>query len=124
MVSKEQLKSGILKYLDSEVLPNLPTNSKWAAGTLIVLATANYDRIFDKVFKSEPSVLLGISNGGELVDIDKLIAAAKTSSDKYGKVKISIPVVGTFLFSSEDIERLRLYITEEVTYDERTTSQS
>lgn len=112
MVTKEQIKNGLLRYLDAEVLPALPTSGKWVAGAAIILATSNFDRIYADLMTSPVIAALDISHDG-LVDVDKLAGALKASAEKYGRMELSIPVIGRLYFSSDDVEKVKHAINSE-----------
>lgn len=114
MVNKEQFKNGFLKYIDSEIIPRLPTTGKWGIGTAIILATSNYDSIYERLVNNEIVRTLGIVNDDKCIDLDRLADAMKVSASKYGKMQISVPIVGTMYFSSEDVDKLRNCINAEV----------
>lgn len=122
MVNKDQLRTGVLKYIDSEVIPNLPSSSKWIVGSLIILCSASYEKYFDYFVSSRAARELGIVTADKMVDINKLAMAIKTSVEKYGRIEITVPFVGklfgdrcTMYFTPEDVDKLKEFIDLEVT---------
>lgn len=110
MTSKEQLKNGILTYVDREVIPHLPTAGKWGMGTVIILATSNYEQIYESLLENTIIKSLGVFDESGSVDTDRLAIALKKSAEKYGKLVISVPVIGTMSFSAQDVDKLYAYI--------------
>jgi len=54
--------------------------------------------------------MLGLIDEENNIDVDALINAIKSAADKYGKLTVNIPMMGSMTFSSSDIDRLRTYI--------------
>ena len=106
MVAKEQILNGLITYLDTYVMPELPTSGKWALGAGVVILSGNYKTVFKNI-SSEPMIkALNVIDSKDNVDIDTLASALKQSAEKYGKMSVSIPIVGILTFSSDDITKL------------------
>lgn len=110
-VTKEQIIKGIVSYADKEIMPVVSTPAKWAIGTAMTMALNDKGKI-DVLLNSPVIKMLGIENEDGTYDIDKLYKAMKETAEKYGKMSISYPVVGTLTFSSQDVELLKKYIEE------------
>lgn len=110
MVSKETFKNGLLSYLDSEIIPHLPTVGKWGIGAFIVLASSKYDQLIDGLQQNAVCKALGLISDEGLIDEEALMNALTSSADKYGNMTVAIPVIGTLTFSKEDVLKLNSYI--------------
>lgn len=110
MVTKETLKNGVLTYIDSEIIPHLPSPGRWGVGALIVLLTPKYDMLYDNLVNTPMMHTLGIIDEQGLVNSDALVDALSASAEKYGKMTVSFPVIGTLSFSKEDVDKLKQYI--------------
>lgn len=110
MVNKEQILNGILSYIDSEIMPSLPTAGKWEMGTLILLGSAKYDDIFKQVVSNPFLQSLDIVSSDGRIDIETLAYALKKSAEKYGGLEISMPLIGTMRFSADDVEKIKRHI--------------
>lgn len=111
MITKEQFVNGLITYLDREVIPQLPTSGKWYVGTVAFLATTKTDIIFSQLQNTPMVKMLGIIDQEGLIDVDALATALKQSAEKYGKLQIIFPILGTMTFSSTDVDKLRTYMT-------------
>lgn len=109
MISKEQLRNGIVAYIDGEVIPHLPALGKWGLGSMVVLATRKFDNIYDELSSNKIVNSLGITKDG-MIDANTLLTVLKESADKYGKVEVSVPIIGTMVFTPSDVDNLRNYI--------------
>lgn len=109
MVDKEQFIQGILTFIDEEIIPQLPASGKWGLGTFLVLATSKYEQIFDSLVNNDFVKMLEITDGDN-VDIKRLSEALKKSASKYGKLTITLPVIGSLIFSADDVDKLEHYI--------------
>lgn len=120
MVSREQFINGILRYIDDQVMPHLPTTGKWGLGTLVVLASERSNVMFEQLMSNEVVRSLDVITKDGMIDADRLIKALKTSANKYGKLVLTIPIVGTLSFTDSDVDTLGLYL-EEASNDRSTT---
>lgn len=111
MVNKEQIFNGLIKYIDNEVIPHLPTHGKWMIGTFAFLLSSKYEQAFQMIMQTDMAEMLGIINPEGMVDIDKLADALMNSADKYGKLQLTVPGLNPMAFSREDVEMLKQYIT-------------
>lgn len=112
MVTKEQFMNGLLMYADKEIIPHLPTVGKWGIGAAIILATSKGEELLDNLENNSVVQALSIVDENGKIDVDILANALKESADKYGKMQMTIPVIGTLAFTSDDIEKMRYYIED------------
>lgn len=103
MIAPEQFMEGILRYADKEIIPHLSTAGKWIAGTYVVMASSKYQTLINLLQDSPMIKPLGVFNAEGMIDEKSLFTALKESANKYGKMTISIPVVGTLTFSADDV---------------------
>ena len=103
-VTKEQVASGLIRYVDSYVIPVLPTSGKWVVGTALALVDVNnlYASLEQNAFVKSLDVL----HDG-LLNVDRLAQAAKLSAEKYGNLQIQVPLVGSMTFTKDDIDKLK-----------------
>lgn len=113
MVSREQLLTGVLAYLDQYVIPVLPTSGKWAIGTLIVLISGRFNQLLNDLMANPVISSLGIFNPDGTINSDSLFTAIRTSADKYGALTITVPVIGTLSFNADDISNLQRCVNGE-----------
>lgn len=106
MVSKKQFVDGILRYMDSDIIPVLSTGGKWGLGTIIVLATERSNQLLDEVTNNALIKKLGVVDSSGMIDIDAFGCALIKSANKYGKLTIDVPFLGTFSFGENDIRKV------------------
>ena len=111
MVNKEQVYNGIIRYVDNEILPNLPTYGKWLFGGYIVLIADKFDRIYTQLIQSPMISPLEVSTPDGMLDVGKLADALRISADKYGKISLTFPGLQPMYFTKDDITMLEQYIT-------------
>lgn len=112
MVSIDKIEQGVAAYLDSELMPQLPTNGvqKVIAGTAISLLIKRSGMILESYKNNQLVKMLGIMDSEGNVDVDILAEELKKNMPKEG-VKVDVPVIGTLTFKENDIEKLYEYIT-------------
>lgn len=109
-MTADRVLNGLISYADSEIMPKLPTSSKWVFGTGVNLATNKITDLIVNLQDNSIAKMLGIVDGNGEIDVDALILAMKQSADRYGDISFDVPLVGKLTFSSGDIDRLRNYL--------------
>ena len=113
MVSKEQVFNGIIRYLDFEVMPHLPTYAKWGIGTYVTLLSGKFDKAYNAIIQSGALNIVDTATPEGLIDIDKLSVALAENANKYGKWTVTIPGLKPMSFNQDDIILLKEYIKGE-----------
>lgn len=113
MVTKEQFFNGVVKYIDKEVIPHLPTTGKWGVGAFTVLLGKKYDSMVSELVTNPAIKALGVVDEKGLIDVESLYEALKTSANKYGNIQLTFPIIGTLTFTEKDIDSLKTYIVGE-----------
>lgn len=111
MYNQEQILNAITRYVDSEIMPSLPTHAKWLVGTYIVSMSLDSSKLQELM--NHPLISpLHIEHNG-MYDLDQVLENLHENADKYGKMTVRIPLVGTMSFSSEDVAKLHEYLKME-----------
>lgn len=110
LYTKEQVMNGLMAYIDNEVINKLPTSGKIIVGASVALAIKNSQSELNNALGTYGKQL-GVVNGNEQIDIDKLADAVRDSMNRYGEFQIDLPFVGSLTFKGEDVDALRRYIT-------------
>ena len=113
VVSINQIEMGIAKYLDAELLPQLPKEGAKGFGVQ-VMATLATKRIGNLVRSYAELPLLktmGIVDAQGGIDLPGLREAALQSMPDTG-VSIDVPLAGKLTFYKADIDKLYKYICE------------
>lgn len=110
MVTMQQVKNGIVKYIDSDLLPQLDGFKRIGLGVYSALAANNAVSIAMK-YKDHPAVsVLGILDESGNVDIDKLYQNIIPMFANGEKQRIDIPMIGELRIDKMDIEKIYHYI--------------
>ncbi len=110
MVTFEQVKEGIAKYIDRELADKLQGFKKWA---IVALSLPLLSSLEDNVLKhKKEAVLAGYMTEDGMVNIDLLADTFISVAKGKGRVTEHIPMIGDVTFSYSDIEILKKYIKE------------
>lgn len=122
-INSEQLVNGLMKYLNAEIIPHVSdTFTKLLLKTLVISSQANapaYTKTVDSMV-SNPFIaeLLKVEDG--LLDIEGFIDALRQAVNEVGELAVKIPPIKfispeekTLRFNSEDISKLKQYLTDE-----------
>ena len=111
MVNFNQIQSGLVRYIDNDLLPMVTGWKKWGFGAVASLALANMTEIFNKIKTNDFVRLLGVVDIDDMIDIDKLYRAVYDQAQK-GAVTFDLPIVGALTVNKTDLERIYRYIKE------------
>lgn len=111
MITLDELRNGVVTYIDNELMPMLPQSGleKVVVGTAIgLIIKKNFSKI--ETFKNHPIVkLTGVMDEEGKIDLDTLAAEVKNNMPETG-ISIEAPMIGKMTFKSEDIDKLQQYI--------------
>ena len=122
-INSEQLVNGLMKYLNTEIIPHVSdTFTKLLLKTLVISSQANataYTKTVDSMVNG-PFIaeLLKVEDG--LFEVESFIDALRQAVNECGELVVKIPPVKfispeekTLRFNSEDISKLKQYLTNE-----------
>ena len=110
MVTMIQVKNGLVKYIDADILPHLTGFKKVALGAYAALAANNLVTMMEK-YKNSPAIsILDVIDENDNVDIDKLYQAFSSMMPDGQKYSIDIPMIGELRVDRSDLEKLYQYI--------------
>lgn len=110
MVTMTQVKNGVVRYIDNDILPHLTGLRKIGLGAYSALAANNMVAMMAK-YKNHPAIaILDVVDESDNVDIDKLYQAVSASFPEGQKQSIMIPMIGELLVDKSDLEKLYQYI--------------
>lgn len=110
MVNANQLINGIARYVDQEIIDKLPTMGKWIVGAGVGVVSERVNNVVIELQSNSVMKALNVVDDDGYIDIDILANKLKESAEKYGKVTIDVPLMGSITFSYADIDKLRDYI--------------
>lgn len=107
MISYDQAVKGIVRYVDSEMLPHMSGVKKIGLGTYAALAAKNAAQTL-KAAADSPAVAITGAATSDGVDIDLLYSAVCERMD--GNVQMDIPMIGVFTVNRADVDKLYNYM--------------
>ena len=114
IVSLDRVQSGIAKYLDNEMMPQIKqthsTLSSFGISLFAALALNNLPATMQKITQSPAIEWLGVvkDNG---IEIDTLMNHMRKVMPPEG-LRVALPIVGSITFRHEDIDSLGQYIKD------------
>jgi len=109
MVTKEQIKKGMARYLDMEIMPKLDGWKRWVFGAGATAYLDKTDKMFDLLRENQMLALLDLVDDDDMIDLDVVYKAFRQQAE-HCPANIALPLVGTFTFSVGDIDNLYSYI--------------
>lgn len=111
MVTLNQIQNGLVRYIDNDLLPMVTGWKKWGFGAIASLTLANMPEIFNQLKTNDFVRLLGVIDGDDMIDIDKLYRELYAQAQK-GAATFDLPIVGAVTVNKTDLERIYRYIKE------------
>lgn len=110
MVSLEQAKNGLMRYIDNDMLPKLSGMKRVGLGIYAALAGNNLTALVEQ-YANHPAIsMLGIMDEAHNVDVDKLYQAAIRMFANGDKVTLTIPMIGDYTIDHTDVDKLYRYM--------------
>lgn len=115
MVSLNQVETGIARYLDTVLAPQLPVAGKYDPLKKTAFLTASmylvrHSRTAVEEFLRKPFIAsMGVMDDGGNIDLDGLVEALKTNVPESG-LRVPIPMIGELVFYRPDVDEIARYI--------------
>lgn len=107
MISYDQAVRGVVRYVDSEMLPHMTGVKKIGLGAYTALAAKNAAQTLKGAVESPAIAITGIATS-DGIDIDLLYNAICERMD--GNVQMDIPMIGVFTVNRADVDKLYNYM--------------
>lgn len=113
MVTIQQVKAGVVKYIETDILPHLAPWKQIAMKAYVLMAADNVARmILEMRTKPEIAVMGVIQDNGD-VDIDRVYQIMASMMQSGEKIPFTIPFLkDEFKLDKSDLDRLYKYIKE------------
>jgi len=110
MVHIDQIKIGLGRFMETEIVSKIPGWKRWVFGTGAAIILERLGEMLDQ-YKAHPVIsALGIVDG-DMVDLGTVYKHLRTQAAG-GSAQIDIPMIGTMTISAADIEKLYKMILE------------
>lgn len=113
MVEFEKAIDGIIKYIDSELIPKMNDLQEFAARILIGRVINNTNGIKESLFNNGYIRSFGIIDSDGNVDVEGLATDIKREITHKGKVVFNVPMFGKMTFVPADVDILYQLICRE-----------
>ena len=110
-VSLDQVKRGVVRYINDKMLPQLTGGKKIALGAYATLAVDGAEKELQKWLKHPAIAMLGIQDEAGLLNMDRIRGAVMPMMETE-KLELPLPLIGTFKLDRNDIDQLMQYIQE------------
>ena len=108
----EKVIDGIVRYLDRELYVGLNDWQEMIARIAVSRVLGNKDQLKETLMANSFLQTFAVIDANGDVDAERLLQEIKTYITAKGKMNVSIPMMGTFSFSPEDVDKLRQCIME------------
>lgn len=105
MVNLAQVKAGIEKYIENEILSKIPDWRKWLIGAAASRALSKSTDIFNQLKGSEMIKMLDVIDNNDMIDIDALYQEFSKQAQR-GAITLTVPLIGPLTLNSGDVDKL------------------
>ena len=115
MVSLDRIETGIARYLDNVLAPQLPLAGRYdplkkTAFLTGAMYMVRHSRSAVEDFLKKPFVAsMGIMDDGGNIDLDGVVEALKSNIPESG-LRVPVPVIGELVFYGPDVDEIARYI--------------
>lgn len=110
MISIEQAKNGLMRYIDTDMLPKLDGVKRIGLGIYAALAGNNLAALAERYANHPAIAMLGVMDDAHNIDLDKLYEAAIHAFADGDKIILSIPMIGDYTIDHTDVDKLYRYM--------------
>lgn len=109
MVTLAQVRAGVGRYLEAEMISKICGWQKWVVGAAASMALDQSAAIFNQL-KTNPIVqALGVIDEQDGIDIDRLHAEFAKQAQR-GAVTFDVPIIGSLTLNAQDVDKIYQYI--------------
>lgn len=108
----ERVINGIVRYLNSEIYKGMNDWQEMLARIAVSRAVNNANNIKIALSNNPFIRTFAIVDENGMVDVDGLMRDIKSQFNHKEKISFSLPMFGTFTFTSDDIDKLHRMINE------------
>ena len=110
MVTIDQAMRGAVRFIETEILPHLPTGKGIGTGIAVALIMdGGKEKILS--LRNHPVVqMMGVMDENGNINIDRLYNAARPKFEQ--KLPVFVPFIGELKFDQNDVDKLYRYIQE------------
>ncbi len=111
MVTMDQVKRGLARYVDEEFTSKINGWQKWAVGAGAAMALENMESTAAALRENPAVQAMGIFDAAGNVDMDRLYTFLKAQAQK-SPVTTRIPIVGNVTLNETDVDKLYALISQ------------
>lgn len=112
MVPFSSVIAGLAKYLDRHVYSGMSDWQEVLARVSVGRILGNEDVLKQQLLSNGFLKTFCIMDAEGNVDVDRLVDDIKREISRKEKIRVQVPVLGTFVFSASDVDEIRAYILE------------
>ena len=109
MVTLAQVRTGLEKYIEAEIISKIVDWRKWIVGAAASMALDKSTDIFNQLKENPMIKALGVIDNQDMIDIDRLHSEFAKQAQR-GAITIDVPMLGALTLNAHDVDRLYQYI--------------
>nr|DAH65423.1 MAG TPA: hypothetical protein [Caudoviricetes sp.] len=111
MIRMDKVQSGILRYIDNEVVSQMSGVNKWLVAAAAAAYVVEAPRLVKKLKENKFFAELNLVDEAGNVDVEKIYQYIKPAAEK-GPAPLALPIIGTLTFTAADVDSLYSYIMQ------------
>lgn len=111
-MSFEKVINGILRYLNAEIYSKMSGWQEILARVAVSRMVGSSEQLKQGLMNNTFLQTFAIVDSHGNIDVDGLMRDLKTQIAEKGKLVITLPMLGSFTFTADDVDELHRYIRE------------
>ena len=111
-MSFEKVLNGLLHYMNAEIYSKMSSWQEMLARIAVSRMIGNAEELKQTLLNNTFLRTFAIVDSHGNVDVDGLMRDIKTQIAEKGNLVITLPMLGTFTFTADDVDELHRYIRE------------
>lgn len=111
-MSFEKVINGILRYLNAEIFSKMSSWQEVLARVAVSRMIGNADVLKQSLIDNSFFRTFAIIDSHGNIDVDGLMRDLRAQIAEKGKLVITLPMLGSFTFTADDVDELHRYIKE------------
>lgn len=112
MVSLDKVMDAVFKFAEEEIFPGMREIQEISARAAAAWVFDSADAALDLIAQNKIARAFGVIDGNKNIDAVRALKYLRAQLERKQKITFELPVLGTFTFVPQDLDKIMKYIEE------------